>query len=127
MNLAQNDDYAPGGYFDLVSEPGPELVEYQDTYPVVGATPSILDQIVSFGQKIVPAVLSYQQQRDLNAINIERARRGLSPLNTSAYVAQSAPQVRFGMTADTQKMLMYGVLIAAVAGVLIAFARPSRR
>ena len=124
MNLGQSDFVEDDpGFFDLLSEPGAQLIEYQDTVPTAGATPSILQQLVEFGKAAIPAALSFQQQRDLNEINIERARKGLPPINTAQFMAQSAPQVRVGMTQDTQKMLMYGVLIAAAAGIIMVVAR----
>ena len=121
-NVGQN-DYVDSGFYDLISEPPSGLVEYQDTLPVAGAAPSILQQIVDFGKAAIPVVLSYEQQKQLNDLNIERARKGLPPLNTQQFSAQSAPQVRMGLTADTQKMLMYGVLIAAAAGIVMVIAR----
>jgi hypothetical protein len=60
-------------------------------------------------------LLSLKQQSDLNELNLERARRGQPPLNVSQYAAQSAPQVRAGLTPDTQSLLIYGG--AALAGV----------
>jgi hypothetical protein len=110
MYLGQIDDYG------LVSEPpGTAMVEYQDQAPTAGGSPSLLDQIVSFGQKLIPVALSLEQQRGLNDLNMQRARMGLPPLNTSQYMAQSAPQVRFGMTSDVQNLVMYGG--AALLGV----------
>lgn len=128
MNLAQFEDdfgYDDPGYYDLLAEPTPQLVEYQETVPTAGATPSILDQIVSFGQKLVPVVLSYQQKKELNDINVERAKRGQPPLDMNAYLRSSAPQIRAGLTTDTQKMLMYGGLL--IAGVFIFSAVMRRR
>lgn len=119
MNLSQSpDDFYTGDYYDLISEPQTYPPYYQDTAPTAGASgPSILDQIVSFGKSVIPMALSVKQQNDLNQINVERAKKGLPPLNTSAYAAQSAAQVRVGIAPDTQKMLMYGV--AAVLGVSV--------
>jgi hypothetical protein len=124
MNLAQDSgvDYSPG-YFDLVSEPSGVLMEYQDTAVTAGATPSILQQIVEFGKTALPAVLSYQQQKELNDLNVERARKGLPPINTQQFTAQSAPQVRMGLTQDTQKLLIYGVVAAAIVGIVMTIAR----
>ena len=112
MYLGQLDDDS-----GLISKPpGSVLVEYQGQAPTAGASgPSILDQIVSFGQKLIPVALSLEQQRGLNDLNMQRARMGLPPLNTSQYMAQSAPQVRFGMTPDVQNLVMYGG--AALLGV----------
>jgi len=112
MYLGQLDDD-----FNLISEPpGSVMTEYQEQNPTAGASgPSFLDQLVSFGQKLIPAALSFEQQRNLNELNLERARKGLPPLNTSQYMAQSAPQFRAGLTPDTQNMLMMGG--AAILGV----------
>jgi hypothetical protein len=98
-------------------------MEYQDTAVTAGATPSILQQIVEFGKTALPAVLSYQQQKELNDLNVERARKGLPPINTQQFTAQSAPQVRMGLTQDTQKLLIYGVVAAAIVGIVMTIAR----
>lgn len=113
--VGQLEDYAYNG--ELASyPPGSEMVEYQEQFPTAGGSgPSILDQIVDFGKKLIPVALSYEQQKQLNDLNIARASKGLPPLNTSQYSAQSAPQVRVGVTPDTQKMLIYGGAALALA------------
>lgn len=125
MNMGQGEQlYTEDfGFLDLVSEPPAELVAYQPTAPTAGATPSFLDQMVSMTQKLIPAALSFKQQNDLNQLNLERARKGLPPLNTSQFMAQSAPQVRVGMTQDTQKMVMIGLAGVAVLAAFFIFSR----
>jgi hypothetical protein len=73
--------------------------------------------IANAAKSIVPAVVAAKSQTDINAINLERARRGQAPLS-AAYMAQMAPQVRMGLAPDTQNMLIYGgIALAAVIGL----------
>jgi hypothetical protein len=55
------------------------------------------------------ALLTLQQQKELNEANLQRAQRGLTPLSPQ----QFAPQVNVGMSADTKKLLIYGGIAAA--------------
>lgn len=116
------------GPFDLISEPLPsDLGVFQDTVPTLGSEPSILDKIVSFGEKVIPGILSMQQQREINDINMERARKGLPPINAQAYLAQSAPQVRFGVTPDTQNALVKGAIVVGIGFAAFAVIRALAR
>lgn len=62
--------------------------------------PSTMDSITSTLRDLVTV---YNQQRILDA-NIERASRGLPPLNT----AQIAPTYNVGLAPDTRNMLLIG-------------------
>lgn len=77
-------------------------------YPSVGQEPTILDQLLRTGQSAVEMWLTYDARKDMQDMNIERARRGLPPVDASAYMRMTAPQVQFGMSSDTKNLVMYG-------------------
>jgi hypothetical protein len=61
----------------------------------------------------LPVLASTYQQQQLNKLNLERMRQGLSPISGQQYANQymvPAAQVQVGMTGDTQKLVMYGGL-----------------
>lgn len=62
------------------------------------------------------AVLTYQQNRDLIKLNLERARQGLAPLDSAAY----APAINAGIGDSTQGAITKWLLIGGA--VLLAFA-----
>jgi hypothetical protein len=66
--------------------------------PSTGGALSWLDRLQSFGTTIV----NLEYMRDINAINLERARQGLAPLSPSTY----APTVNVGVAPDVQRNAM---------------------
>lgn len=65
------------------------------------------NNLVAQVPQIITGVTAYQ----LSQINMERAKRGQSPLNAAAY----GPQVGVGLNQQTMQYLMYGAFgIAAV-------------
>ena len=53
-----------------------------------------------------PKVLQLWNAQQIAQVNIERAQRGLAPLNPAGY----GPQVALTMPAGTQQMLLYGAI-----------------
>lgn len=82
-----------------------------DEYGNVVEGPSVFDNLPKWLQQVQTAVNS---QRIFNE-NMERAERGLPPLNTSQY--SPTVNVGLGVSAETQKMLLIGA--AALVAVLI--------
>jgi hypothetical protein len=80
-------------------------------------------QVTNAAKNLLPAVYAANAQRDLNEINLERARKGMPALSPS-YMAATAPRFNVGMAPDTQDMLLWGGI--AIAAVL-AFGMFSRR
>lgn len=88
------------------------------TAPSIGG-PGILDQLLKVGQSVIPMWLQTDAQRQLNEINVERAKRGQAPLNAQQYMQQMAtPQMNFGLTGQTQNMV-YAVAILGGGFLLI--------
>lgn len=92
-------------YSDFYSEP--EFNPSSHT-PAEDSTLPVLDRIFNIGTRLAEGYLSYQQQSELNEINLDRAKRGLAPLDVQMYKAQAAPRVNVALAPDQQKMLMYG-------------------
>lgn len=88
-----------------------------ESVPSIGQEPSFLDTFFQTGQRAVELWTSMEARKDLNDLNLQRARQGLAPLDIQSYMRQSAPQVQIGVTSDTQKMLLYagGGLLLLVA------------
>lgn len=62
-------------------------------------------------EKLLPAFLAADAQKDLNALNLERARRGLAPISASYYNA-TRPQVNVGASPDLMNFLYIGGAVA---------------
>jgi len=62
--------------------------------------------------RLLPVLASTYQQKQLLAVQVERAKAGLPPLDVSQYAAG----VNVGISPDTQKLIMYGgvALLAVV-------------
>lgn len=94
-------------------------VFYGNDWPSVATTPDPsampaasgdwLTQIAQVGQ----GLLTWDQQRRLQEINITRAQQGLPPLDASAY----GYGVNVGLSPQTRQLLMYGGI--ALAGYLV--------
>jgi hypothetical protein len=63
-------------------------------------------------QRVLPALATTYQQREILQIQLERARQGLPPLDNSAFGAQ----VSVGLDSSTRNILMIGG--AALIGLL---------
>lgn len=64
--------------------------------------------------RLVPSILASDAQRRLLNVNIDRARQGLPPLDTSQY----GVGVNVGLTGDTQKLVMWGAVGFAALALL---------
>ena len=69
---------------------------------------SLIDNVAKLGT----SYLSIEQQKQLNELNIQRAKQGLAPLDTSQY--QTGVQV--GLSSTTQQTLLY---VAGGVGLVI--------
>jgi len=109
----------------------PELIPptsvsvYSDTpYVIAQSNPVInpaqaqsgwLDSMLKTAESAAKTFMTYKQANDFNAINLQRARQGLPPLNPQAY----APQINFGVSSDIQQMILWGgaaVLVIMLIG-----------
>lgn len=57
--------------------------------------------------RIASSVVMAKQQRDLMQINVERAKKGLPPLDMAAYTGVG---VQVGLSSQTQQLVTYGGL-----------------
>lgn len=80
------------------------------------------EALATSAQKLLPSILTYQQAKDLNDINLERARQGKAPLSPSQY----APQVNVGMAPGTQNLVTYALLGLGVLGVVFVLSSTRR-
>lgn len=71
---------------------------------------------------VVKQGLTAVQTYQLNQINVERARMGLPPIDTSAYTGMG---VRVGLAPQTQQLLIYGGL--ALLAVMVFNTLAKRR
>lgn len=71
--------------------------------------------------RLLPAIVATDQQRKLMEVQIERARAGLPPVDTSQY----GVGVRVGLSEDSKQLLIYGGLaLAALLGFgIVKFGR----
>lgn len=87
-----------------------------DTYPTSVYTGSggdsfnlpDLNKLYDFAARAGSTVLDFYQQKELNDINLERAKRGQAPLDVQMYKAQAAPRVNVALAPDQEKLLIYG-------------------
>ena len=77
----------------------------EDTQRSIQADPS--QGTASSWLDIVNKGLTVYQTQQLNQINVERARMGLPPIDTSQYTGVG---VRVGLAPQTQQLLIYGGL-----------------
>lgn len=81
-------------------------------------------------KQATPVVLAAKQQKDLQKLNVERAKQGLAPLDTAAYAEASAPvmKIQGGLDAGNRKLLLWGGLAAVtVLGFALYFGLRPRR
>lgn len=100
-----------GGYFETDDSGVTYFVgDDGDAAPIADQGGSMLSDLT----KVIPAVLQYDMQRQLMLVNVDRAKKGLPPINTAQY----APGVNVGVTDNTQKLILTGLGIFAGAWVL---------
>lgn len=78
--------------------------------PSIGQEPSLLDKLFSVGQRTAELWLSYDARKDMQDLNLERAKKGLAPIDAARYMQMTAPQVQVGVARDTQQLLIYGAV-----------------
>jgi len=71
----------------------------------------------------LPNIMQYDYQRRLIDLNIERAKRGETPVDSSSL----APTVKVGVSSDIQRMLTFGLVGAFGLAALNIFTRNKRR
>ena len=108
--------------FDYGAEDAGTAVSVPDPATAQGSE-STWTQIISAAKSIVPVYYAAKTQEDIAQINLERLRRGQAPLPES-YLRASAPQVRAGLSPDTQRMIMIlGVGLLAVLALPMVLRR----
>ncbi|MGH6795927.1 MAG: hypothetical protein ACREDH_12220 [Methylocella sp.] len=82
--------------------------------PTTGSTGFSWDSLISTVGQIYTTATQAELQKDLMNTNLTRAAQGLPPIPPSSV----APQVNVGISADTQKTILYvGLGAAAILGV----------
>lgn len=76
----------------------------------VAASNSIWDKVVEGVSKVGTAYLTYKQQQDLLKVQLERAKNGLSPIDTAEY----GMGVNVGMSQATRSQITQWLLLAGV-------------
>lgn len=89
----------------------------------VADSQSVMDKSLDAIQKWLPTILQYDQQRRLIDLNIERAKRGETPIDSGTL----APTVKVGVSNDIQRMLTFGLVGAFGLAALNIFTRNKRR
>lgn len=111
-------------YLNWLNKANPEM--YQELYgQIYGAAlgavepaaeePSLWDSILSGIADLAPVYLATEQQKQLNEVNLQRAKNGLSPLDASEASGVSA---QVGLSKSTQNTILGAVGIGAAALVL---------
>lgn len=72
------------------------------------------DKLISIIEKIAPVYAGVSQAKALLKINIERAKAGLPPLETS----DLSPQVNVGVSQGVERMGYVGIAVIAGIGLL---------
>lgn len=85
----------------------------EQSNPTSVANQSWWEKVVDGATKLGTAYLGYKQQRDLNKINLERAKLGQDPLETSDYQTG----INVGLSPSTRDLLLYAGL--GLIGVLL--------
>ena len=73
--------------------------------------PGILDNLAANLDKILASIVSYRQSEKILDINLERAKKGLPPINAESV----APTVNIGVSPNVLNMVLLGAGIIAVA------------
>lgn len=102
------------GRWRTIAAPGGRVVQMKGlgaaVIPIVTttkeSTPSIWETIWSGAQKLIPTLIGAKQQRDLYNLNLERAKKGLNPLDAGAIAPVIKTQFEIGP--ETRQELMTG-------------------
>ncbi len=118
--ITATNSIAPGEW-DWLYRTGSVVDQMDPTNPAASPVvpdmfdPSMLREIKDGVFSITQSILAAKQASDLNEINMERLRRGLSPISA----ADMAPRVNVGLPAETEGLLKI-LLIGGVAVLAIA-------
>lgn len=88
-----------GGYANVINEVAPGIVEKIKQSQTPGE--SWIDTLT----KLIPALTLTTQQVQLMQLNVERAKKGLPPVDIASY---SGIGVNVGLSGDTKNLLIYG-------------------
>lgn len=83
---------------------------------------SVFNQLLDTVKQNYPAYLQYSMQKDLIAMNIERAKQGLAPIDSSMV----APTVNVGVSSDIQRLVQFGLFGFLAIGALVVMTRKKR-
>ncbi len=110
MALIRREDPISGEIAFVDDDTGKEIT--------VERSQGFIKELIELGRQGLTAYQTYQ----LNQINVERARMGLPPIDTSAYTGVG---VRVGLAPQTQQLLVYGGL--ALLAVMVFNTLAKRR
>lgn len=101
----------PLGPYDDLSALAGDSLQIPDAWRNIGATGSsssngVLDQAA----QLLPQIAAFITAEQLAQINIDRAKKGLQPLNTAAY----GPQVGVSLSPQTQQYITIGLVVLAL-------------
>lgn len=88
-----------GGYDKVLNQVAPGIVQK------ITQTQSAGESWIDTLSKLVPALTMTTQQVQLMQLNIERAKKGLPPVDIAAY---SGIGVNVGLSPDTKNLIIYG-------------------
>lgn len=91
----------PGVVEALLEALGVESVIARDGALGQAEEKTLVSQLLDLAQGVLPAYLQYEQQKEVLAIQLERAKAGLPPLETGQY----APSVQIGLDGETIQRL----------------------
>lgn len=117
-----DDEDAAAAYYP-VDDYGAASQSWSPTDGVYADSPGLTatywtDALSRFGEKF----LTLKQMKDINDANLERAKRGLQPLDAAAY----APRVNVGIPPQTEQTVKYIAWAALGLGALYIFTQMKR-
>lgn len=84
-----------------------------------------VDDLTGFITDLAPVYVATEQQKQLNKLNLERARMGQAPLDASQ---ASTISTQVGLSPQTQQTMLLGAGILTIGAITaVALARPRRR
>lgn len=78
-----------------------------NAYYAPASGPSTFDTLINALPGMLEKGIALKQSLDVSALNRELIRRGMAPLSQSQ-IAALQPGVRFGLSPDTQNLVIYG-------------------
>lgn len=105
--------FASNGFLGDLEEPPESSLDAQ----------TIFDKSAALLKDILPSYYQFKAQQDLIELNLERAKHGQSPIDSS-YIA---PTVKVGASTDIQRMLTFGLIGAFGLAALNIFMRSKSR